>query len=206
MSLWSPLSAQQGYDSAQSIYDGLVEKEKVAETELKNIPEGHPSRKEKSDELLRLCNQKEQSQTTMETNMAKMDSLNQQLMEAGLLTPPELEGEDDSDSRSDASSTSSGLDMQVKEVEEAEGEEEATENEAPAPMSVEGAKELDLNVGTGELKAEVKAEAETSGVITEAEDHFLDTPATETGNEASETPTDTPVEESSAVHAEDRCD
>ena len=188
--------AQQSYDSTQSTYDGLVEKEKVVETELGNIPEGHPSKKQKSDELLRLRNQKERSQTMMETHMNKMDSLNRWLMEAGLLTPPEsLDGEDNIDSPSD---TSSEVDMQVEEVEE----EEVAEREAPALMSVEGTEELDLNVGAGEPEAKV----EGSGVITEAEDCFLDTPTAETTDGGLEAPTDTPPVESPGVQAEDRWD
>ena len=50
-SLWK---SQRNFDRAQSTYDGLVKKEWYVEIELGNIPQGHPSRGAKSDELLQL--------------------------------------------------------------------------------------------------------------------------------------------------------
>ena len=86
---------QRSLDRAQSTLDGLVEKERYAEVELGNIPEGHPSRGAKSDELLRICTQMERSQATLEAHSQKLDSLNRQLIEAGLKTPPESSDSED---------------------------------------------------------------------------------------------------------------
>ena len=52
---------QRSLDRAQSILDRLREKERNVEMELGNIPEGHPSRGAKSDELLQIRNQMERN-------------------------------------------------------------------------------------------------------------------------------------------------
>ena len=78
---------ERSLDRAQCTLNGLIEKERYAEMELGNIPEGHPSRGAKSDELLQICSQMERNRTTLDTHAKKLDSLNDQLIVAGLKTP-----------------------------------------------------------------------------------------------------------------------
>ena len=78
---------QRSLDRAQSTLDGLIEKERYTEVELGNIPEGHPSRGAKSDELLQIRSQMECNRNTLDIHSKKLDSLNDQLVQAGMKTP-----------------------------------------------------------------------------------------------------------------------
>ena len=153
--------AQRGYDRAQAAHVGLGEKEKNIETELGNIPEGHPSKRQKTDELLRIRNQLENSRAMMESHSCKIDSLNGRLMEARLITPP------DSPEESEASSESSSEEEVSMERDEATNEEEA-----PTPMNVEGAKPQ-AKVVSEEVEIQTTA-VEENEPITEVEDCVLD--------------------------------
>ena len=162
---------QRSLDQAQSLLDGLIEKERNVKTELGNIPEGHPSRGAKSDELLQIRTQMERNRTTLEAHSKKLDSLDRQLIEASLKMPPESSDSEDDVSSSD---TSSEADMQTEEVKgDQEGKEEA-EGDTSMPMDDGGAEaaaaaeeERDNREGT---------EEEDDGDVTEAENCLLDTP------------------------------
>ena len=165
--------SQRSFNQAQSTYDGLVEKERNVSSELENIPQGHPSRRAKSDELLQLRAQKEHSQTTMDAHSKKLDSLNRQLIEAGLKTPPESSDSEDDAFPSDASSEA---EMQTEETEGAQDEEdeEEAEGETSPPMDDGGAKVTAASESTGINREGV--EEEDDGDVTKVENCLLDTP------------------------------
>ena len=163
--LWK---TQRSLNQPQSLLDRLKEKERYVEIELGNIPEGHPSRGAKSDELLQIRNQMEHTRATLEVHSKKLDSLDNQFIEAGLKTPPES-----SDSEANASSSEASLEAEM-ETGEAQEEEEEAEDDASIPMDDGGAEAAVAAEGEGTNK--VGAEEEDDGDVTEAENCLLDTP------------------------------
>ena len=159
---------QRSLNQAQSLLDGLKEKERYVQIELGNIPEGHPSRGDKSNELLQIRNQMERTHATLEVHSEKLDSLDNQLIEAGLKTPPES-----SDSGDDASSSEASLEAEM-ETGEAQEEEEEAEDDASVPMDDGGAEVA--AAAEGEETNKVGVEEEDDGDVTEAENCLLDTP------------------------------
>ena len=159
---------QRSLNRAQSLLDGLKEKERYVKIELGNIPEGHPSRGAKSDELLQIRNQMERTHATLEVHSEKLDSLDNQLIEAGLKMPPES-----SDSEDDASSSEASLEAEM-ETGEAREEEEEAEDDTSVLMDDGGAEAA--AAAEGEETNKVGAEEEDDGDVTEAENRLLDTP------------------------------
>ena len=156
--------AQRSYDRAQCTLNGLIEKERYAEMELGNIPEGHPSRGAKSDELLQIRSQMERNRTTLDAHIKKLDSINDQLIGAGLKTPPDTSDDEEGTEGASSADNPSEAEMSAEEVEGAQGDEEA-EGGNPTLMEDE----------------EVEASAEQTGVegeddgdVTEAENRLLD--------------------------------
>ena len=190
---------QRSLDQAQSILDRLREKERNVETELGNIPEGHPSRGAKSDELLQICTQIEHNRTTLEAHSKKLDSLDRQLMEASLKMPPESsDGEDDASS----SDTSSEAEMQTEEVEGDQEDEEGAEGDASIPMDDGGAEVAAVAEEEEIHKAE--AEKEDDGDVTEAENRLLDTPPPPNSESMAQGSSDPTGLESQALPVQDR--
>ena len=162
---------QRSLDQAQSLLDRLMEKERNVKTELGNIPEGHPSRGAKSNELLQIRTQMERNRTTLEAHSKKLDSFDRQLIEAGLKMPPESSGSEDNASSSD---TSSEADMQTEEVEGDQEDKEEAEGDASIPMDDGGAEAT--AAAEEERTNKEGVEKEDGGDVTEAENHLLDTP------------------------------
>ena len=159
---------QRSLNRAQSLLDGLKEKEQNVEVELANIPEGHPSRGAKADELLQICTQMERTRATLEVHSEKLDSLNNLLIEAGQKMPPESSDEED-----DASSSEASLEAEM-ETGEAQEEGEEAEDNASVPMDDEGA-EVVASAG-GEETNRAREEEVDDGDVTEAENRLLDSP------------------------------
>ena len=110
----------------------------------------------------------EHTRATLEVHSKKLDSLDNQLIEAGLKTPPES-----SDSEDDASSSEASLEAEM-ETGEAQEEEEEAEDDASIPMD-DGGAEAAVAAEVEETN-KVEAEEEDEGDITEAENRLLDTP------------------------------
>ena len=159
--------AQRSLERAECTLNGLIEKERYAEMELGNIPEGHPSRGAKSDELLQIRSQMERNRATIDKHSGAIDSLNDQLVLAGLKTPPDTSDEDEDSEEASATDDSSEAEMSTREVEEDPGVEGETGGENPAPME-------DAEVVASEEQAD--GEEIDDGSITEAENALLDNP------------------------------
>ena len=187
---------QRSLNRAQSLLDGLKEKEWNVEVELGNIPEGHPSRRAKSDELLQIHNQMERTRATLEVHSEKLDSLNNQLIEAGLKTPPES-----SDGEDDTSSSEASLEAEM-ETREAQEEEEEAEDDASILMDDGGAEAA--AAAEGEETNRVGAEEEDDGDVTEAENHLLDTPPPPNPESMDPDSTDPTGQESQVPPAQDQ--
>ena len=187
---------QRSLNRAQSLLDGLKEKERNVEVELGNIPEGHPSRGAKSDELLQIRNQMERTRATLEVHSEKLDSLDNQLIEAGLKTPPES-----SDDEDDASSSEASLEAEM-ETGEAQEEEEEAEDDASVPMDDGGAEAA--AAAEGEETNKAGAEEEDDGDVTEAENRLLDTPPPPNSESMDPDSTDPAGQESQVPPAQDR--
>ena len=186
---------QRSLNRAQSLLDGLKEKERYVEIELGNIPEGHPSRGAKSDELLQIRNQMERTRATLEVHSEKLDSLDNQLIEAGLKMPPES-----SDSEANASSSEASLEAEM-ETGEAQEEEEEAENDASVPMDDGGAEAA--VAAEGEETNKVGAEEEDDGDVTEAENCLLDSPPPPNSESMDPDSTDPAGQESQVPPAQD---
>ena len=162
---------QRSLERAQSTLDGLVEKERIVEVELGNIPEGQPSKGAKSDELLQIRSQMERNRTILDTHSEKINSLNRQLIAAGLKTPPESSDDEGSAKEASSSDTSSEAEIPTEEVNEVqEAGEEAVDD---IPMEDEEA-EASVVEADG-VRVE---EQEDDGDVTEVENCLLDTPPT----------------------------
>ena len=110
----------------------------------------------------------ERTRATLEVHSRKLDSLDNQLIEAGLKTPPES-----SDGEDDASSSKASLEAEM-ETGEAQEEAEEAEDDASIPMDDGGAEAA--VAAEGEETNKVGAEEEDDGDVTEAENRLLDTP------------------------------
>ena len=190
---------QRSLNQAQSILDGLKEKERNVETELGNIPEGHPSRGTKSDELLQIRTQMERNRATLEAHSKKLDSLDMQLIEAGLKMPPESSDSEDDASSSDASSEA---DMQTEEVEGDQEDEGEVEGEASIPMDDGGAEAA--AAAEEERTNEEGVEEEDEGDVTKAENRLLDAPPPPNSESLVPDSTDPTCPESQVLSVQDR--
>ena len=187
---------QRSLNRAQSLLDGLKEKERNVEVELANIPEGHPSRGAKADELLQIRNQMERTRATLEVHSEKLDSLDNQLIEAGLKTPPES-----SDNEDDASSSEASLEAEM-ETGEAQEEGEEAEDDASVPMDDEGAEAV--AAAGGEETNRARVEEVDDGDVTEAENRLLDSPPPPNSESMDPDSTDPTGQESQVLPAQDR--
>ena len=121
----------------------------------------------------------------MEAHSKKLDSLDMQLIEAGLKTPPESSDSEDGACSSD---TSSEAEMQTEEAQE--GKEEV-EGDASIPMDDGGAEAA--TVVEEEETNKVEAEEENNGDVTKVENCLLDTPPLQTQNRWIQAPLTLPV-------------
>ena len=158
---------QRSLERAECTLNGLIEKERYVEMELGNIPEGHPSRRAKSDELLQICFQMERNRTTLDTHIKKLDSLNDQLILAGLKTSPDTSDEGEDSEEASSTDDSSEAEMSAGEVEGDQGVNGETGGKNPTLME-------DTEVVASVEQAE--GEEEDDGTITEAENALLNTP------------------------------
>ena len=190
---------QRSLNQAQSLLDRLKEKEQYVKIELGNIPEGHPSRGAKSDELLQIRNQMERNRATLEVHSEKLDSLDRQLIEAGLKMPPESS---DSENGASSSNTSSEADMQIEEVEGDQEDEGEVEGEASIPMDDGGAEAA--AAAEEERTNEEGPEEEDEGDVTKAENRLLDTPPPPNSESVVPDSTDPTCPESQVLPVQDR--
>ena len=163
---------QRSLGRARCTLDGLIKKEQNIELELGNIPEGHPCKGAKSDELLQIRSQMERNRTTLDTHSKKLDSINRQLIEAGLKTTPESSDDEGDAEEASPSDTSSEAGTPTEEVGEVPEVEEEAEGEIPTPMEDEEVEALVVGADG------VEGEEEDDGTITEAENLLLNTSPT----------------------------
>ena len=191
--LWK---TQRSLNWAQSLLDGLKEKERNVKVKLANIPEGHSSRGAKVDELLQIRNQMERTCATLEVHSKKLDSLDNQLIEASLKTPPES-----SDDEDDASSSEASLEA---EMEKGEAQEEGEEAEDDASVTMDDGGAEAAAAAEEEETNRARVEEEDDGDITEAENCLLDTPPPPNPESMDPDSTGLAGQESQVLPAQDR--
>ena len=137
----------------------------------------------------------------MDVHSKRLDSLNRQLIEASLKTPPESSDDEDDTFPSDASYEAKMQTEEAEGAQEDEDEEEA-EGETSPPMDDGGAEVTAASESTGINREGVKEEDD--GDVTEADNCLLDTPSPSDPKLMAPDSTDPTNPESQTLPAEDQ--